>query len=476
MSHQGPDYFKDVSTRRRPIDVAVAPVANFAKKEVAGGIVLMVSTIVALTLANSTPAIAHAFHQFWTGIPVSVHVGSWSFPPSKYPGHLEWWVNDALMAAFFFVIGLELKREFLAGELKDPRKAALPLIGAVGGMLVPGLIYTAFNFGGQGMRGWAIPTATDIAFALGVLALLGRRIPVGLRLFLVTLAVVDDLGALLIIAIFYTSSENLNMPSLGVAGAVMGVMAGMNLLGVRRWWAYGLVGLALWYFVLKSGVHPTIAGVMGAMTIPVRTRIDAAEFTKSTRRLVDEFDRDVAASKEESGGSEKQGMIVTSPVQQGVLLAMEKLTEGAQTPLQRLEKGMLPLAAFFVVPIFALANAGVSVGNVAGIAVRDPEAWGIVLGLVVGKTLGILGASFLAVRLGFSVLPAGVTWRHMLGAALLGGIGFTMSLFIAHLAFESPERLAIAKFGVLSGSAIAAILGASVLLTCRRAPETVSGH
>ncbi|CAG0957175.1 Na(+)/H(+) antiporter NhaA [Phycisphaerales bacterium] len=483
MSHQSPDYFKDVNTTPRPIDAAVAPLAYFMKKEAAGGIVLMVGAVAALVLANfPLGGVGLAFHEFWTGTPITLNVGSWVFPSGKHPAHLEWWVNDALMAAFFFVIGLEIKREFLAGELRDPRKAALPLVAAVGGMAVPGLIYAAFNWGGEAMRGWAIPTATDIAFALGVLALLGRRIPPGLRVFLVTLAIADDLGALLIIAIFYTSSEHLSMASLGLAAAAMGVMGGMNLLGVRRWWVFGLVGLALWYFVLQSGVHPTIAGVMGAMMIPVRTRIDGAEFTKAARRLADEFDRDAAVANGGAGGdgNEKKTMLVTSPVQQGVLRTMEQLTEGAQTPLQRLEKGMVPLAAFFVVPVFALANAGVSVGDVAGRAVRDSEAWGIVLGLVVGKTVGILGASFLAVRLGLSVLPTGVTWRHMLGAALLGGIGFTMSLFIAHLAFGSSERLEIAKLAVLTGSTLAAVLGAGVLLTCRptvaATPPTASEH
>lgn len=474
MPHQPHDYFKDVTTTPRPIDAAVAPFANFAKKEAAGGIVLMVSTLAALALANS-PA-AYAFHEFWTATPITLNVGSWTFPSGRHAAHLEWWVNDALMAAFFFVIGLEIKREFLAGELRDPRQAALPLVAAVGGMAVPGLIYAACNWGGEGMRGCAIPTATDIAFALGVLALLGRRIPPGLRVFLVTLAIADDLGALLIIALFYTSAEHLSMPSLGLAAAAMGVMGGMNMLGVRRWWVFGLVGLALWYFVLQSGVHPTIAGVMGAMMIPVRTRINGDEFTKAARRLADEFDRDRAVASAGADGQGKNTMLVTSPVQQGVLRTMEQLTEAAQTPLQRLEKGMLPLAAFFVVPVFALANAGVSVGDVAGRAVRDGEAWGIVLGLVVGKTVGILGASFLAVRLGLSVLPAGVTWRHMLGASLLAGIGFTMSLFIAHLAFGSSERLEIAKLAVLTGSALAAVLGAGVLLTCRVAPATATEH
>ncbi|MBX3390228.1 MAG: Na+/H+ antiporter NhaA [Phycisphaeraceae bacterium] len=476
MAQKSPDFFKQVTKKRRPIDAAIEPVAYYAGKEAAGGIVLLVVTIVALILANSTPAIAHAFHDFWTGIPVKLHIGSWVFPSGKHPGHLEWWVNDALMAAFFFVIGLEIKREFLAGELKDPRKAALPIVAAVGGMAIPGLIYAAFNWGAETMRGWAIPTATDIAFALGVLALLGRRIPPGLRVFLVTLAIADDLGALLIIAIFYTSSEDLSMLSLGLAFATMAVMGCMNFLGVRRWWIYGIAGLVLWYFVLQSGVHATIAGVMGAMMIPVRTRIDGAEFARVARRLADELDRDIAEENNGNGGHGKQTMIITSPVQQGVLQTMEKLAEGAQTPLQRLEKGMMPAAVFFVVPIFALANAGVSVGDVFADAVRDHEAWGIVAGLVGGKTLGIVGASFLAVRLGFSALPTGVTWRHMVGAALLGGIGFTMSLFIAHLAFGGSERLQIAKLAVLTGSTLAAVLGAGVLLTCRATPEPESNH
>lgn len=476
MAQKSHDYFKEVSKRRRPIDAAVEPVATFAKKEAAGGIVLLVSTIVALILANGSSSVAHAFHDFWTGIPLTLHVGEWIFPTGKHAGHFEWWVNDALMAAFFFVIGLEIKREFLAGELKDPRKAALPIVAAIGGMAIPGLIYASFNWGGEAMRGWAIPTATDIAFAIGVLALLGRRIPSGLRVFLVTLAIADDLGALLIIAIFYTKSQDLSMPSLGIALATMGVMGCMNLLGVRRWWIYGIVGLVLWYFVLQSGVHATIAGVMGAMTIPVRTRVDGSEFARVSRRLADEIDRDIAEENDGGKKKRKRTEIVTSPVQQSVLETMEKLTEGAQTPLQRLEKGMMPMAVFFIVPIFALANAGVSLGGVAAQALHEREAWGIVLGLVGGKTIGIFGAAFLAVKVGLSALPAGVTWRHMLGAAFLGGIGFTMSLFIAHLAFGDSDRLQIAKLAVLTGSALAAVIGASVLMTCRAAPATDSEH
>lgn len=468
MSHSGPDYFKDVQTRRARIDGAVAPFARFAKMEAAGGIVLMLSALAAMVLANSP--LGHAVHEFWTGTAITLNVGSWAFPSGKHAGHFEWWINDALMALFFFVIGLEIKREVLAGELKDPRKAALPLIAAAGGMAIPGLIYAALNWGSDAMRGWAIPTATDIAFALGVIALLGKRVPPGLRLFLVTLAIADDLGALVIIAVFYTESKNLSMPALGMAGALMGMMAGMNLLGVRRWWLYGIVGLGLWYFVLMSGVHATIAGVMGAMTIPVTTRISKAEFSRQARRLTDVFDR-VPGALDEAAPPYQRNMIITDPVHQGVLATMEQLAEAAQTPLQRLERNLVPLVAFVVVPVFALANAGVAVGGVAAAAVRSTEAWGIVLGLVVGKTVGILGFSALAVALGISVLPANVTWRHILGAAMLGGIGFTMSLFIAHLGLKSSEQLEIAKLAVLCGSVTAAVLGTCVLLTCKPKPE-----
>ncbi|HVZ95108.1 MAG TPA: Na+/H+ antiporter NhaA [Phycisphaerales bacterium] len=454
MAHGGHDYFEDVAKSRRAIDTAVAPFVAFSKKEAAGGIVLLASTVVALILANSSAA--HAYHEFWTETFLKISFRDWVFPAGKHPGHLEWWVNDALMAAFFFVIGLEIKREVIAGELRNPRKAALPLIAAAGGMLIPGLIYAAFNWGADSLRGWAIPTATDIAFALGVLALLGKRIPPGLRIFLATLAIADDLGALLIIAFFYTRPEDLSMPFLGLAFAATGLMAAMNFLGIRKWWVYGFVGVLLWFCVLQSGVHATIAGVMGAMTIPARSWVRGDEFTRHIRRLADEFQVDYATG----------GRTLTSGVQQSVLLTMEKLTEAAQTPLQRLEKGMLPLAAFVVVPIFALANAGVTIGDVADHAIRDSEAWGIVAGLAVGKALGIAGFSWLAVKLGVCVLPTAVTWRHMIGVAILGGIGFTMSLFIAHLAFGASERLEIAKLAVLTGSTLAAILGTIVLLTC----------
>jgi NhaA family Na+:H+ antiporter len=465
MAHQSRDYLEDVNVQPSPIDLAIAPFANFIRKESAGGIVLLVSTLVALVLANSP--VGHIVHEFWTGTRLTLNFGSWVFPTAEHPAHLEWWVNDALMAAFFFVVGLELKREFLTGELREPRKAALPLVAAVGGMLVPAAIYFAFNAGSDAMNGWAIPMATDIAFALGVLALLGPRVPPGLRVFLVTLAIIDDLGALIIIAFFYTSPEKLNLVLLGLALVAVAFMAVMNVLGVRRWWIYGLVGLALWAFVLQSGVHPTIAGVLGAMTIPVRTRIHGREYTRQMRRLADEFDRDLSAG----------GMVLTSGAQQDLLRAMERLTEAAQTPLQRLERGMVPLVAFLVVPVFALANAGVSIGDVARHALHDREAWGIVLGLTVGKTLGIAGFSFIAVKLGFSVLPRGVNWQHVNGAAMLGGIGFTMSLFIAHLAFggaggDGALRLEIAKLAVLCGSTVAAALGALVLATAPPADTT----
>jgi NhaA family Na+:H+ antiporter len=465
MSHSEPDFLGDVRNKPRPIDRVVTPFVKFLQLESAGGLVLMGAAVIALVAANSP--LGHAWHEFWTGTVLQIKLGEHVFPSGKHAGHFEWWVNDALMAIFFFVVGLELKREFLTGELRNPRKAALPLIAAVGGMAVPGLIYAAANWGQPTLRGWAIPTATDIAFALGVLALLGNRVPAGLRVFLVTLAIADDLGALLIIAFFYTDAKYLSMPSLGMAFGVMGVMAVLNVMGVRRWWVYGILGLGLWWFVLHAGVHATIAGVMGAMTIPVKTRIDAGEYERKSRELLDSFRGDV------EGGYD----IVTSPTQRGVISAVERLAESVQTPLHRLEKLLLPISAFVVVPIFALANAGVSLGDSFGAAVRDREAWGIVGGLVLGKTLGIFGFALLAVKLKLCVLPTHVTWRHMLGAAMLGGIGFTMSLFIAQLAFAGPEnvqRLEIAKLAVLTGSTISAVLGAGVLLTCKRNVE--AGH
>lgn len=467
MSHSKPDYLTDLQTKRRAIDRIVTPLQHFMKLESAGGVVLVLATVVALVAANSP--LAHTWHELWTGFSLQLQIGSYAFPSGKHAGHAEWWVNDALMAIFFFVVGLELKREFLTGELRNPRKAALPLIAAVGGMAVPGLIYAAFNWGEPTLRGWAIPTATDIAFALGVLALLGSRVPAGVRVFLVTLAIADDLGALLIIAFFYTDAKYLSMSSLGMAFGVMGVMTALNLMGVRRWWVYGLLGLTLWWFVLHAGVHATIAGVMGAMTIPVRTRIDGREFVRKSRELLDIF------SKENDSGND----IVTNANQQGAVNAIEQLAEGVQTPLQRLEGAMLPISAFFVVPIFALANAGVSFGDAFGAAVQSREAWGIAAGLLVGKCVGIFAFSLLAVKSGLCSLPSGVTWRHMLGAALLGGIGFTMSLFIAQLAFAGPEnvqRLEIAKLSVLIASAMSAVIGAAVLLTCKRTPADVSSQ
>jgi NhaA family Na+:H+ antiporter len=355
-------------------------------------------------------------------------------------------VNDGLMAVFFFLVGLEIKRELLFGELASPSRAALPVIAAFGGAVVPALVYLAFNAGGEHAHGWGVPMATDIAFALGVLALLGSRAPVGLRIFLTALAIVDDLLAVLVIAVFYSSG--LSPVALAAAAAVLVALVVANRLGVRRPLVYAVLGVGLWVAILQSGIHATIAGVLLAMTIPARTRIDRTAFVGGARRLVaDLSDRHDAPSDEEHHAT---------------LWDLEDLTEHAQAPMLRIEHALLPWVAFLIVPLFALANAGVAIGGDLGGALTNPIALGIIVGLVVGKQIGITLGAWLVVRAGLAALPDGVSWRHVYGGAWLGGIGFTMSLFVADLAFgESP--LALAKIGILAASVIAGVGGYLVL-------------
>lgn len=428
-----------------------APFQRFARFEASSGILLMACAVGAMVLGNSP--LGHAYHEALQ-TSVTIGYGSWSLGLS-----LEAWINDLLMAAFFFLVGLEIKREILVGELSSPKKAAVPVIAAVGGMVAPGLIYAAFNWGEPTLRGWGVPTATDIAFSLGVLAILGKRVPAGLRIFLATLAIADDLGALLVIALFYT--EKLDMQYLALGGACLGVMVILSAAHVRRPWAYAALGVVLWFFVYKSGVHATIAGVLGAAVIPVRTRVDGKTFVQFARSTTDVFERAARPGLRENTD------IVTNTTQQAAVQAIEDACNKVQTPLHQLEHAMAPWIAFLVVPIFALANAGIELGGDLGHAFRQHETLGVVLGLVVGKPIGIMAASFLAVRLGLGLLPAGVGWRHLLGASFLAGIGFTMSLFIAHLAFKGEgavEKLNDAKIGIIAASIIASVLGAGTLL------------
>lgn len=426
-----------------PIDAVIRPFNRFIDAEESGGVVLIACTAIALIWANS--AVASSYEALWhTNLTLSL--GPWVLDHS-----LQHWVNDALMAIFFFYVGLEIKREILIGELSSVRNAALPIAAAIGGMVVPAAIYLLFTGGTPAARGWGVPMATDIAFALGILALLGRRIPFGLTVFLAALAIADDLGAVVVIAIFY--SGELSMMSLATAGAFLLLLMLANRSGVRRPILYIALGIIVWLAVLKSGIHATIAGVLVAMTIPTRTAINSIQFLGQTRRLADEFER--------HGVSEQD--ILGMDDQEAVVQALETTCEQAQAPSQRMERSLSRWVSFVIMPVFALANAGIVFeGDILG-SLMQPITIGIALGLFVGKQIGIAAFAWIAVRFGVGALPTGVTWRHVYGAAILGGIGFTMSLFIASLAFIDAAMLNDAKVGILAGSLISAIAGWALL-------------
>jgi len=350
------------------------------------------------------------------------------------------------MAVFFLLVGLEIKRELMVGELASPRQAALPIMGALGGMLVPALLYAMMNAGGPGSAGWGIPMATDIAFALGIITLLGPRVPIGLKVFLTALAIVDDLGAVLVIAIFYTAS--LNVAAMLAAAGALAVLIVLNRMQVYKLLPYLLVGAVLWFFVLQSGIHATIAGVVLALTIPAATRLNAPEFSTRVRGILDEFDR------VETGA----GNVITNRGQQEALHAMDQAASDVNAPLLRLEHMLNRPVSFFIMPLFALSNAGVALGSVRE-ALATPIAIGITLGLVLGKVIGISAFSWIAVRFGWAALPQGARWGALVATAMLGGIGFTMSLFIAGLAFPDPVMLDEAKIGILTASTLAGVLG-----------------
>jgi Na+:H+ antiporter, NhaA family len=412
------------------------PVASFLRVEAAGGIVLLVATVVALVWANS--AWSDSYEALWS-TRVGVTVGDFSIVED-----LRHWVNDGLMAIFFFVVGLEIKYELVSGELRDPRTAALPIVAAVGGMAVPAAIYLAFNAGGEGSSGWGIPMATDIAFSLGVLALLGDRVPSVARLFILTLAIVDDLGAIVVIAAFYTS--DLSVGWLAVAGGLLLVVVALRRLRVWAPSVYLAFGLAVWVATYQSGVHATIAGVAMGLLAPARPLLDHDTARRILReRVPDEFDA-VA------------------------LRRVRFLLRESVSVAERLGYTLHPWSSYLVLPIFALANAGVDLrGGVLGEAVSAPVTAGVFFGLVVGKTVGVGATSWLVVRLGIARVPAGVGPLTMTGLAMVTGIGFTVSLFITALAFEAGDDLADdAKVGVLAGSLVAAILAALLLVTDSR--------
>lgn len=434
---------QDAPPPRGPIHRAFAPFQQFARSEAAGAIVLLGTAAVALAWANS-PWSASYFH-LWNE-PVAVG-------PALHPLTLtlQQWINDGLMTLFFLVVGLELKREFLVGELAIVRHALLPVAAAIGGMVVPAAVYLAFNAHDPAARpGWGVPMATDIAFALGVLRLLGSRIPAGLAVFLTALAIVDDLGAVVVIALFYTA--NLVLPYLAWATVALFALVALNRSGVRPLSPYLVVGIVLWYTLHHSGIHATLAGVVLALTIPVHTRVNAAEFSAEMRGLLREFDR------AETGDL----LVLTSKGQQEAIHAMERESEAVQAPLLRLEHSLHPLVASGIMPLFALANAGVRLSGLdfaQGVGVT----FGVAAGLLLGKPLGIFTASWVAVRLGWATLPANVSWPMLHGAAWLGGIGFTMALFIGGLAFGGSTLQDAAKLGILAASVLAGAVGWALL-------------
>lgn len=422
-----------------PIERLLLPFQKFVHNSAVGGILLIACTIIALVWANSSWG--DSYIALWnTLITVGPEGGAISKP-------LILWINDGLMAIFFFVVGLEIKREVLVGELSSPRKAALPVAAALGGLALPGIIYFTINAGTPGVSGWAIPTATDIAFALGVLALLGSRIPTSLKVFLTALAIVDDIGAVLIIALFYTSK--LSLTALAIGGVFFIGLIVANRLGVRRLLVYAILGTGLWVAFLKSGVHATIAGILCAMTIPTRTRINGEEFTTKVKRFLDEF---------RVGGEPKSDMVMTDH-QRGAVQAIEDACDFVESPAHRLEHGLHPFVAFAIMPVFALANAGVILEGDIFAALLSPVALGVMAGLVIGKQIGITTITWLAVKFGIAQKPEEISWRQIYGVGWLAGIGFTMSLFITALAFNDPLMITQAKIGILGASLIAGIVG-----------------
>jgi NhaA family Na+:H+ antiporter len=429
----GPVY----SASDRPLARLVArPVREFLRVEAAGSILLLLAAATALVWANSPWA--SSYDALWHAH-LSIDVG-----PLHLDESLQHWVNDALMAIFFFVVGLEIKYELVNGDLRDPRTAALPIVAAVGGMVVPAGIYVALNPpGSDGSAGWGIPMATDIAFAVGVLGVLGRRIPSTARLFLLTLAIVDDIGAILVIAVFYTS--DLSLTWLAIALGLLALMVGARMLRVWSVVVYGVLGVGVWFALLESGVHATLAGVAIGLLAP------------ATPLLKEEVARDFAGQALEDRRLDADE-----------LARLRFLLQESVSVVERLISALHPVSAYVVLPVFALANAGVELGAI-GEVLTEPVGLGIVLGLVLGKPLGIVATSFVAVRLGIAKLPEDTPWAMVVGLGAVAGIGFTVSIFIAGLSFPGSGLLTDeAKIAILLASLIAAVVGVVLLLAATR--------
>jgi NhaA family Na+:H+ antiporter len=415
---------------------------EFADNESTSGMILVGLSVAAMLWANLVPG-GH-YEQFW-GTKLAISLGSWTEVHS-----VRFWINDLLMALFFLLMGLEIKREFLMGELSDRRKAAMPIAAALGGMLVPAGIYALLNVNGGDLRGTGVPMATDIAFSLGVLALVGSRAPLALKVLLAAIAIVDDLGAVLVIALFYTAEIDFTM--LFAVGASVAVLVLMNRLAVKSLAAYFAVGLPLWLFALWSGVHPTVAGVLMALCVPIRTYINPRRFAHRARQAVTEFEECQTSEDPKAMTQERQYAV----------RELTRLAQDVQMPLERMEDALSPLITFVVVPLFALANSGVVMsGGLTSLG--TPVASGVLLGLILGKPFGVLLLGWLSIRLRWASLPEDVTWKQFGGLAVLTGIGFTMSLFVAELAFKDPTSHNAAKLATMVASVFMGVLGFSLL-------------
>jgi NhaA family Na+:H+ antiporter len=422
------------------IDRWLAPVRKFMSLPTAGGFVLIFCTVIALIWANSPWQ--ESYFAFWHQS-ISISIGNFKLEHSL--GH---WINDGLMVIFFFVVGLELKKEILVGELSSPKKALLPLIAAGGGMIVPALIFMYYNPKPPEFSGWGIPMATDIAFVIGIVSILGKRVPLSLKIFLTALAVADDLGAVLVIAFFYTSE--ISFISLAIGGVFFLILLWGNYVGIRSTIFYAVIGICgLWLAFLMSGVHATIAGVLAAFTIPASTKITSSTFAQHLKQ---------ASEKLLSLGKNSPSILDDDELH--VAEETSSKADEANTPLQRLEHAMSPWVSFFVMPVFALASAGVTInsdmftgGFFNGITM------GVFLGLLLGKLIGVFVSTWLTVKLNIGSLPQGMTTNHLIGAGLLAGIGFTMSMFVAGLAYSDDLLVTEAKIGIFAGSLTAGTLG-----------------
>jgi NhaA family Na+:H+ antiporter len=426
----------------------ISPFQRFLRDQATASIILIVCTLFALFLANSELA---ADYQALLASHAGIFFESWRLEKS-----ILHWVNDGLMSIFFFILGLEIKREILAGDLQTRERALPVMAAALGGMLFPALIYYFLNFGSTTSHGWGIPMATDTAFAVGILALLGKHIPRSLLAFLAALAIIDDIGAILVIAIFYT--ETISTPHLLVASLLLGLLIFFNLLGIRRPTIYIIIGGIIWYAMLKSGVHATIAGILVAFTVPARARKGKRWFLQRANQLIRQL--------EDFEYYEKHSKpILAEREKHAVLERVEDTAKQSTTPLQRWEHGLEHPVALFVLPLFALANAGIELGQFsAGSLFTEPVTLGIICGLVIGKSLGISLFGWLTIRLGWGNLPPGMNRQHLVGVAFISGIGFTMSIFISSLSFAGdPPTLIAAKSAILAASLLAGIIGYSWL-------------